>query len=632
MQHGNGMTGNSAPNVTKTACPLQFVNSFRMASQGLIIIVILCCLDQSKALLFNMTNSRELQMEERLMRLLQRLRLEEDFNTLLVYGKDCMFHSLLEPLRIPSVIVASRSSNFDWNFSSSTLILTCEADGVIEPSQQTLQKLQRSRHLVSIAQETQPEAICKDYNLKEQFNVAMVKPNFYQTDVIYSCRYFQAPNYEAINFFENKPIYIENFRNMKGSSIRCIASDTPPRSIIYVDPNTNQLKLKGYLLHMLNTYSEKLNASLEFIDVSTMGLKKVSIQDISRMAVEGVLDLAAGVGSSLQHSTMDTISYPYLLTSYCLMVPKPANVPFNLVYSMIVDPVVLCIILAMFWIFSVLLIYTQDLSWQALSVSNLLFNDNSLRGLLGQSFPLRVNPNKHLKLVIFLLCFASVMITTMYESYLQSFFARPPSEPYIRDFPDIANFSHFMAISSIEVNVLTGSKNVHFREISKDQLLIYDNWTEYISLRDSLRTNLIFPVTQDRWECFEEKQKLFDKPTYYFAHNLCFTKFLFFSIPLRKYLPHRHLFEDHILRQHEFGLVKFWKSRNYYEMVEAGLASFKDLSQAQRPQSLLLEDISRILKVYAGAIFLSICFFILEILEYGRIFLRFCKHGKRYSV
>lgn len=629
MQHENGMTANSVPNVTKTASPLQLVNSFRMASHGLIIIVILCCLDQSKAFLFNMTNSRELEMEERLVRLLQRLRLEEDFNTLLVYGKDCMFHSLLEPLKIPSVIVGSSSFNFDWNFSSSTLILTCEPPGEIEESQQTLQKLQRSRHLVSIAQEKHPESVCRDYNFKEQFNVAMVMPDFYQTDVIYSCRFFQTPNYEAINFFENKPIYIENFRNMKGSSIKSVADPIPPRTITYVDPNTNQLKMMGYLSHLLTTYCEKLNASLEFIDISKMGLKKASVQDIARMAVEGVLDIANGVGSSLQHSTMDTISYPYLLTSYCLMVPKPANVPFNLVYSMIVDPVVLCIILALFWIFSVLLIYTQNLSWRALNVSNLLFNDKSLRGLLGQSFPLRTNPNKHLKLVIFLLCFASVMITTMYESYLQSFFARPPSEPFIRDFPDIANFSHIMSISRIEANILIGSKNVHFSEISKNQLVIYDNWTEYLSLRDSLKTNFIFPVTMDRWECFEEQQKLFEKPTYYLAHNLCFTQFMFFSIPLRKYLPHRHLFEDHILRQHEFGLVKFWKARSYFEMVEVGLASLNDLSQKKKPQSLLLEDISRILKVYAGAILISICFFILEILEYGRIFKRICQYGRR---
>ncbi|KAH8275593.1 hypothetical protein KR026_011330 [Drosophila bipectinata] len=596
-----------------------------MASQGLIIIIICCCLVQLEATLFNMTNSRELERKERLIRLLHRLRLEEDFNTLLVYGKDCLFHSLLEPLRIPSVIVASSGSNFDWNFSSSTLILTCEAAGEVEESQQTLQKLQRSRHLVLIAQETHPELVCKDYNLKELFNVAMVKPNFDQTDVIYSCRYFETPNYEKVNFFENKPIYIENFRNMKGFGIRTVADSMPPRTIRYVDPNTNQLKMKGYLSHLLNTYSEKVNAKLEFLHLS----KKATIQDISRMAGEGVLDIATGVGSSLQHSTMDTISYPYLLTSYCLMVPKPANVPFNLVYSMIVDPVVLSIILALFWIFSILLIFTQNLSWRGLSISNLVFNDKSLRGLLGQSFPLRNNPNKHLKLVIFLLCFVSVMITTMYEAYLQSFFARPPSEPFIRDFPDIANFSHIMSISRVEANVLTGANNVHFREINKDQLLIYDNWTEYLSLRDSLKTNFIFPVTLDRWECFEEQQKLFAKPTYYMAHNLCFTQFMFFSVPLRKYLPHRHLFEDHILRAHEFGLVKFWKARSYFEMVEVGLASLKDLSQKQKPQSLLLEDISRILKVYACAILLSICFFILKVFEYGRVFKRFCKFGRR---
>ncbi|XP_016952920.1 uncharacterized protein LOC108026482 [Drosophila biarmipes] len=593
------------------------------------IVLIFCCFGQLSAQSFNITHPNDLELEDRLLRVLLRLNLEEEYNTLLVYGEECVFHSLLRRLGAPTVIVESGSTNYDWAFSTSTLILTCGSDAEREENSKTLLKLQSTRRLIYLQENTQPEAICTKYSQKEQHNIAMVKPSFYLSDTIYSCRYFQTPNYEEEHFFADQPIYIENFQNMRGTAIRTVSDLLVPRNMAYRDKRTGETKMLGYVSHMMNTYAQKLNAKLQHVSIPELGVENAIVKEIMNWAREDILDIGTAMVSSLQFSNMDNAGYPYLLTGYCLMVPVPAKLPYNVVYSMIVDPLVLCIIFLLMCAFSVLIVYTQNLSWRNLTLANVLLNDRSLRGLLGQSFPFPPNPNKHLKLVIFVLCFASVMITTMYEAYLQSYFTRPPSEPSIRSFRDIGNFSQKLAISRIEVNILISLNNSHFREISKDHLLIYDDWSKYLDLRDSFNTSFIYPVSVDRWTGYEEQQKFFAEPTFYLASDLCFNQLIFFSIPLRRYLPHRHLFEDHMMRQHEFGLVAFWKSQSFFEMVKLGLASMKDLSHKRSvEESLKLDDISWILKLYLGAIGLSICCFILEISRCGERLNRLWRHWR----
>ncbi|XP_017077312.1 uncharacterized protein LOC108112075 [Drosophila eugracilis] len=582
------------------------------------LVLVFCCFGQLSAKFLNASHSIELELEERLLRVLLRLNLEEEYNTLLVYGEECVFHSVLRNLGKPAVVVASGSTSYDWSFSTSILILTCGPEAEKEENPDTLLKLQRARRLIYIEETSEPESICKKYSQKEQHNIAMVKSSFYQSDIIYSCRFFQTPNHEEKHFFEGQPIYIENFQNMQGAVIRTVPDSLVPRTMVYQDKKTGETKMVGYLANLMNTYAQKLNAKLKFVNIKELGVEKANMMDIMNWAKDDIIDIGTALASSLQSQGMDTVWYPYLLTSYCLMVPVPAKLPYNLVYSMIVDLQVLSIIFVLLCVFSILIIYTQNLSWKNLTPANVLLNDKSLRGLLGQSFPFPPNPSKHLKLIIFVLCFASVMITTMYEAYLQSYFTQPPSKPSIRSFRDIGNFSQKMAISRIEVNVLTSLNNSHFREIREDNILIYEDWSKYLVLRDSFNTSFIFPVSIDRWSGYEEQQKLFAEPAFYLASDLCFNQLMFFSPPMRRYLPHRHLFEDHMMRQHEFGLVTFWKSHSFLEMVKLGLASMKDLSQKQKLQgSLLLDDISWILKLYYGAIALSVGCFILEVFRFG---------------
>ncbi|XP_017061757.1 uncharacterized protein LOC108101791 [Drosophila ficusphila] len=574
------------------------------------LIILLLCVGTSSAQFLNITKKGSTDLEDRLLNLFLRLQLEELYNTLLVYGEDCVFHSLSRRLDVSTVLVSSGSTSFDWNFSSLTLIVSCDPEAEKESIHRTLVKLLRNRRLIYLPGDIQPSSVCDSYSNKEQHNIAMVKGDFHKSDVIYACRYFQDPNFEEVTLSEKSPVYIENFLNMHGKPIKTGADFLPPRSMLYLDSKSGEKKMMGYVANVVNSFAEKVNASLQLENLGN----KFIVREILKMVENEELDIGTTLDNSLRTSLMETSSYPYILTTYCLMLQVPPRLPYNLVYGVIMDRLVVGITIFLLCLFSVLLIYSWKMSWQDLSLANILVNDKSLRGLLGQSFPFPQNANKHLRLIVSILCFASIMITTMYEAYLNAFFTNPPSEPEARSFQDIGRHHPRLAIPLIEFNSLIKTNNSHFREIDEDGVVVFDNLPECYDLRDQFNLSYSFVVTGDRWSSYAEQQKIFREPLFYYARNLCFSRLIFMSIPLRRHLPYRHLFEEHMMRQQEFGLVNYWRSHSFFDMVRLGLTPLEDLSRPRAySPSILLEDVSWIMVLYLVAVGICVFCFLLEV-------------------
>ncbi|KAH8290624.1 hypothetical protein KR054_004636 [Drosophila jambulina] len=574
------------------------------------LVVLLLLLRRTEAQFPGISDRSDPDLEDALLQLLLKLQEDEFFDTLLIYGEDCVFHSVAKRLDVSTVLVSVGTTNYDWVFSTLTLILSCDSEAEKEDTSRTLMKLQRNRRLIYIQKDIQPESVCHDYSLREQHNIAMVREDFGTSQVVYACRLFQDSKFEEINSTESRPIYIETFKNMQGKSITTMADLLAPRSMVYVDKNTGESKLMGYVANLISNFAQRLNATLEVKALES----KANFHEILGMVINDQLDLGTTLHTSLHKTPLDTASYPFMVTTYCLMLQIPAKLPYNEIYEMIVDPLVLGIILVLFCILSVLLVYGRNRSWQDLSLANVLLNDVSLRGLLGQSFPFPLNSNKLLKLIFIILCFASVMMTTMYDAYLPSFFTNPPAKPHIRTYKDLGKFRQKLAITTLEVEILKNINNSYFREIKKEDLVIFDDWQECIRLRDTFNLNYSYIVTSDRWSSYAEQQKIFKEPLFYLSNDLCLTRMLFLSIPVRRYLPYRHLFEDHILSQNEFGLVHYWRGHSFFDMVRLGITPLKDLSRPKaHDERIVIEDVSRILQFYLGGMILGIICFLLEL-------------------
>ncbi|KAH8254852.1 hypothetical protein KR032_012492, partial [Drosophila birchii] len=418
-----------------------------------------------------------------------------------------------------------------------------------------------------------------------------------------------------------KPIYIENFRNMIGGHITIMTEIMPPRTMAYKDKHTGNTKVIGYVANLITNFAQRVNAALELYKIH----KKSNAREILYSVRTDLIDMGMTLETYVQPKSLETASYPYIMAPYCVMLQFPAKIPYNQVYGMILDAYVLGIFFVLFCVLSVLLIYSRKKSWQELNFTNVLLNDVSLRGLLGQSFPFPSNASKHLRLILIILCFASVMLTTMYDAYLQSYFTNPPSEPPIRSFQDLTKYNKKLAISSLEFNEMVWTNNTKFKEINRNDMEIFDNYKDYLKTRDSLNQSFNYLITGDHWRTYEEQQKMFKEPIFYLSNDLCLSHLIHIAIPVRRRCPYRHLFDEHIMSQNEFGLMGHWIAHSFFDMVRLGITPLipEDLRQTKAYEtSLILQDIRWVLELYLAAMIFSIFSFFLEIVSTRKRFRR----------
>ncbi|XP_037713666.1 uncharacterized protein LOC119549581 [Drosophila subpulchrella] len=570
-------------------------------------IIILLWLGSSRAQFLNTTSQTEPDLEERLFGLLQRLQTEKIYDTLLIYGRECAFLSLSRRLQVPTVLVSSGSTNFEWNFSSLTLILSCEFQAEREKNYRTLMKLQLARRIILLRGDFQPETVCDFYSKKDQYNIAMVKENFDQFGVVYSCRLFQDQNYDKINLLEGKPIFIEQFRNMHGAPIRTFPDVSPPRCMAYQDAKTGEEKYIGFVANLLNNFVTKVNATLSMqMELAENG-EELSFVNITNWAAEDLLDIGMSEALSSRMSNFDSMSYPYLMSSFCFMIPLPDKMPFSDIYMAIVAPPALIVLFIIFCIISVMLIYIQKKSWRALSVTSVLLNDICVRGFLAQPFPFPRHSSRKLKLIFMIICFCSVITTTMYVAYLQAFLWAPPVDPLMTSFADVEKSRYKMAITIYDVDA------VNSLNVSKEQVVVLES-SKFYDFRGTFNDKYIYPVTAVRWATFEKQQDNFAYPLFYYSETLCVNYFDILGYPIRRFLPYRDLFEEHMLRQKEFGLTKLWLDRSFWDMLRLNYSSLEDFSQPLHDDYIEVHNLYWVLCLYFAGLGLGCICFILELI------------------
>ncbi|TDG51772.1 hypothetical protein AWZ03_001832 [Drosophila navojoa] len=557
-----------------------------------------------------------------LLYLIRRIRLERDYDTIVVYGSEpCVFHELLPQLGLPTVLLAQGSSWEDWSFSSESLLLICNSNAEQEQNPHTLLKLQQARRLVYLEPEKQPTEVCEAYFEREQVNVAMVDA----VGNLYSCRCFQQENYIQLTLnishsyktestalvnlnadkdseanSNNELIYVEQFANMRGSPIRSEPDQIRPRGILYRDPGTGKYKMMGTAANLINTFVERVNATLKLRDDIGEG-KKLHFNNIIQRVMLSQLDIAATLSTTLNAESFDYLSYPYMHSSFCFMIPLPQALEYEEIFTIIMQPLVAGVIVVLLLIFSLLYIYGQDLNWRRFSLIDMLLNDRCLRGLLGQCFPMPARTSRYLKGICLLICFTSLIITTMYESYLQAYFTSPPHEQMLRSFEDVLRSRYKIAVERGDASHWL-LQNLSLTTTNARRAHLLDDWKEFFRIRDSFNASFVYPVMELRWLSLQEQQNYFRKPVFYYSHDICLQHFLLLSLPLRRHLPYRQLFDRHILAMQEFGISQFWMANSFNEMVRLKVASRKDYSHPKQPEDrVYLRDLTQIFIFYLAA-------------------------------
>ncbi|XP_030246705.1 uncharacterized protein LOC115565639, partial [Drosophila navojoa] len=280
-------------------------------------------------------------------------------------------HELLPQLGLPTVLLSQGSSWEEWSFSSESLLLICSSNAEQEQNPRTLLKLQEARRLVYLEAGKQPTEVCEAYFEREQVNVAMVDA----VGNLYSCRCFQQENYIQLNLSDSYPIYVQQFANMQGSAIRTEPDQLGPRAFVYKNPSTGQYEIKGFVSNLITSFAERVNATLKLRDDVD---QKIHLKNIFQRVLYNELDIAAMLATTVEFENYDYLSYPYIHSSYCFMIPVPPRLDYKEIYMMIVHPLVTGVLIVFFLIFSLLLIYSQELNWRRFSLIDMLLNDRCL--------------------------------------------------------------------------------------------------------------------------------------------------------------------------------------------------------------------------------------------------------------
>jgi len=377
--------------------------------------------------------------------------------------------------------------------------------------------------------------------------------------------------------------------------------------MFYRDATTGEERYIGFVANLVNNFVMKVNATLSMqMELAKNGAEP-SFVNVTNWAAEDLLDIGMSEALSSRMSNFDTISYPYLMSSYCFMIPVPDKMPFSEIYMAIVTPPVLIVLFIIFCIISVMLIYIQKKSWRALSVTSVLMNDICLRGFLAQPFPFPRHSSRKLKLIFMILGFSSVITTTMYLAFLQTFLWAPPVDPPMTSLADLRKSRYKMAISIYDADV------VNSLNVSKEQVVVL-GLTKLRHLRGTFNDNYIYPVTGLRWITFNMQQNIFAYPLFYYSETICVNYFDILSFPLRRHLPYRDLFEEHMLRQKEFGLTKLWLDRSFWVMLRLNHSTREDLSPPLRDDYIEVDNLYWVLCLYFAGLGLGCICFILELI------------------
>ncbi|XP_058986766.1 uncharacterized protein LOC101890143 [Musca domestica] len=251
-----------------------------------------------------------------------------------------------------------------------------------------------------------------------------------------------------------------------------------------------------------------------------------------------------------------------------------------------------------------------------LSFINVIVNDRSIRVLLGQSFVMPKKPRLWMKYICFLLCYTSLIISTTYQAYLQSNLIHPALEKRVGSYDDMIKAGLKIAITSQELEFLDKPTYIKYKEL----FVSIEPYDRFLKLRESMDTRFVYPVSNTRWEVFNEQQRLFQRTLFYYSSHLCLSKQALLAVPLRPNLPYKSLFDKHLLHLRETGLLQYWISVNFYTMVRLKITAFRDLSTPEESvDAIELDDLKWIWLFYCSNVLLAISVLICELIYFHKV-------------
>ncbi|KNC29921.1 hypothetical protein FF38_08553 [Lucilia cuprina] len=460
------------------------------------------------------------------------------------------------------------------------------------------------------------EFFCYSYKLK-MLNVVIFFKDFFKTHQYVQFTIFPEFKLEFGLYDHNTSIadiLPNRLRNLKGYKLRTIADHYEPRAMEYYNKN-NETVLNGYLGRFLQTISETLNSTLYF-PLQIPHDKLIDYRDILEYISNYSIDIPASSIAMSESDDPHDFSYTFEMSKWCLLLPMEKSLEFKELFLMVLYSQLTFITLIFIVLFTI--VFYLALSRKFYQTCQyrwpeFIINDMAIRGVLGQAFVMSSYRSVSLKLIYLMLMPCGLAISTLFGCYLLTFCTQPPLEPEIETYQDLAKSPLKVAINRREFenlhNITNGSLAYMY-----SKFYILSEFSDFSRLRDSFDRRFAYHAITSKLFYYNSLQAYFSQKFFRFSTKMCPITMMLFSFPLGPnsyFLPR---LDEIILNTLQSGLMNYWISYSYQDVVATGRAIHMNISNVTEDNPLHLHDLYWLWVCYLILITVAILVFMLELL------------------
>ncbi|XP_055854511.1 uncharacterized protein LOC129918162 [Episyrphus balteatus] len=435
-------------------------------------------------------------------------------------------------------------------------------------------------------------------------NILAVFGDFSETKIAFTYK-LTLPNFEIIKLrvgYRTSSYFPNRSRNFQGQQLRVVYGGTEPK-IIFSKNKKGELIINGYVAHFLEALAKKHNITLIR---SIINYTHTSNQ-LRELVRNGSVDISAAVTYPIKPFSQWT--YPLEFINWCMMLPIEPSIPRYDIFLEVFRPETVLITMVTIILLSAILEISKLQAGRKTKLQGFIVNDNCLRGALGQPFiELRKAPLR-IKLIYLQICLLGIIITTSYNSYLQTYVTSPPTVAKINSFDDLLK-TNIKIIMLKEEFVELIKSDPRFGNKYLKIFYLEENFTRFVMKRDSLDTKLAYPVPQVKWVTVKEQQKMFTKPLFRQPEEMCFFDFFPANFPIDENSIFMDVINFLILEVQSSGLLEYWNRHCFNELIDSGRIKLEDLSGKKVDFVPMQADHLRLIwKGWSGGLFVaSLCF------------------------
>ncbi|EDW84411.2 uncharacterized protein Dwil_GK18974 [Drosophila willistoni] len=209
----------------------------------------------------------------------------------------------------------------------------------------------------------------------------------------------------------------------------------------------------------------------------------------------------------------------------------------------------------------------------------------------------------------------SIVILFVMSAFIAQFFSMligRPQRPTINSFNELLASGLRIFGMQAEFDGMAGD----FRAKYASAFQLTNNPKELYIRRNFFNTSWAYTITKIKWHIMETHQRYFTHPVFRYSENLCFNGFTPYSLIISENCVFRDTIRLYIMEIYQSGLLDYWLTHSFYDMVKAGHMQIKDYSTIYHLRALRLEDYRFARWFCSVGLVMAFAVFVLELMQH----------------